>query len=88
MSHFDTAYVYADLERFHAPFLMGELHRQKSRSGDIFSFHYEKAWLAGEAAFAFDTPISLWSQAINTPRLIAQILGYFWTLRRIAGARC
>ncbi|MGB6692949.1 MAG: HipA domain-containing protein [Terracidiphilus sp.] len=59
MSHFDTAYVYADLERFHAPFLMGELHRQKSRSGDIFSFHYEKAWLASEAAFAFDPDLSL-----------------------------
>lgn len=59
MSHFDTAYVYADLERFHAPFLMGELHRQKSRSGDIFSFHYENAWLACEAAFAFDPDLAL-----------------------------
>ena len=59
MSHFDTAYVYADLERFHAPFLMGELHRQKSRSGDIFSFHYEKAWLASEAVFAFDPDLAL-----------------------------
>ena len=59
MSHFDTAYVYADLERFHAPFLMGELHRQKSRSGDIFSFHYEKALLASEAAFAFDPDLAL-----------------------------
>jgi serine/threonine-protein kinase HipA len=59
MSHFDTAYVYADLERFHAPFPMGELHRQKSRSGDIFSFHYEKAWLASEAAFAFDPDLAL-----------------------------
>ena len=59
MSQFDTAYVYADLERFHAPFLMGELHRQKSRSGDIFSFHYEKEWLASEAAFAFDPDLAL-----------------------------
>jgi serine/threonine-protein kinase HipA len=59
MSHFDTAYVYADLERFQAPLLMGELHRQKSRSGDIFSFHYENAWLRGEAAFAFDPDLAL-----------------------------
>ena len=59
MSHFDTAYVYADLEGFHAPFLMGELHRQKSRSGDILSFHYEKAWLTNEAAFAFDPDLAL-----------------------------
>lgn len=59
MSHFDTAYVYADLERFQAPALMGELHRQKSRSGDIFSFHYENAWLGGEAAFAFDPDLAL-----------------------------
>ena len=59
MSHFDAAYVYADLERFHVPFPMGELHRQKSRSGDIFSFHHENAWLAGEAAFAFDPDLAL-----------------------------
>jgi len=59
MSQFDTAYVYADLERFQAPSLMGEFHRQKSRSGDIFSFHYENAWLAGEAAFAFDPDLAL-----------------------------
>ncbi len=59
MSLFDTVYVYADLARFPAPCLMGELHRQNGRSGAIFSFHYEKAWLAGEAAFAFDPDLAL-----------------------------
>jgi serine/threonine-protein kinase HipA len=59
MSHFDTVSVYADLERFQEPSLMGELHRQKSRSGDIFSFNYEKAWLTGDAAFAFDPDLAL-----------------------------
>lgn len=59
MSHFDTVSVYADLERFQEPSLMGELHRQKSRSGDIFSFNYQKAWLTGDAALAFDPDLIL-----------------------------
>jgi serine/threonine-protein kinase HipA len=59
MSRFDTAHVYADLERFGRPVLMGELHCQQSRSGDIFSFNYDEAWLAGAETFAFDPDLSL-----------------------------
>jgi serine/threonine-protein kinase HipA len=47
MSRLDTVHVYVDLERFRQPALMGELHCQQSRSGEIFSFNYDRTWLAG-----------------------------------------
>jgi serine/threonine-protein kinase HipA len=59
MSHFDTVHVYADLERFRQPALMGELHCQQSRSGEIFSFNYDGKWLAGAETFAFDPDLAL-----------------------------
>jgi serine/threonine-protein kinase HipA len=59
MSRFDTVHVYADLERFRHPALMGELHCQQSRSGEIFSFNYDRTWLAGAETFAFDPDLAL-----------------------------
>ncbi|HWG20346.1 MAG TPA: HipA domain-containing protein [Terracidiphilus sp.] len=59
MSRFDTVHVYADLERFAQPALMGELHCQQSRSGEIFSFLYDETWLTRAEAFAFDPDLSL-----------------------------
>jgi serine/threonine-protein kinase HipA len=59
MSRFDTVHVYADLVRFRQPALMGELHCQESRSGEIFSFSYDEMWLAGMETFAFDPDLSL-----------------------------
>jgi serine/threonine-protein kinase HipA len=59
MSRFDTVHVYANLERFGQPALMGELHCQQSRSGEIFSFNYDGAWLAGAETFAFDPDLAL-----------------------------
>lgn len=59
MSRFDTVHVYADIEHFGQPALMGELHCQQSRSGEIFSFSYDKAWLASAEAFAFDPDLAL-----------------------------
>jgi serine/threonine-protein kinase HipA len=59
MSRFDTVYVYADLERLGQPVLMGELHCQQSRSGEIFSFNYDEKWLTGAETFAFDPDLSL-----------------------------
>lgn len=38
---------------------MGFLRRQKSRSGDIFSFEYERAWLQQPEAFSFDPDLAL-----------------------------
>ena len=55
----ETVSVYADLEHFEAPAQMGSLRRQKSRSGDIFSFEYEPAWLRKPEAFSFDPDLAL-----------------------------
>src|SRR5260370_26077024 len=38
---------------------MGEFHCQQSRSGEIFSFTYDEAWLAGPEPFAFDPDLAL-----------------------------
>ena len=38
---------------------MGELHCQQGRSGEIFSFNYDRAWLDGAETFAFDPDLSL-----------------------------
>jgi serine/threonine-protein kinase HipA len=59
MSRFDTVHVYSDLERFGHPALMGELHCQQARSGEIFSFNYNEAWLTGAETFAFDPDLAL-----------------------------
>ncbi len=59
MTRFDTVQVYVDLERFGQPALMGALHCQQSRSGEIFSFNYDEAWLAGPETFAFDPDLAL-----------------------------
>jgi serine/threonine-protein kinase HipA len=38
---------------------MGELHCQQSGSGEIFSFEYDKLWLARPELFAFDPDLAL-----------------------------
>jgi serine/threonine-protein kinase HipA len=38
---------------------MGEFHCQQSRSGEIFSFTYDEAWLASPETFAFDPDLAL-----------------------------
>jgi serine/threonine-protein kinase HipA len=60
----ETVSVYADLEQFAAPVPMGSLRRQKSRTGDIFSFEYEPAWLQKPEAFSFDPDLAL----VNGPQ--------------------
>ena len=54
-----TVQVCVDLERFEAPVLMGALHCQQSGAGEIFSFEYDRSWLRGAAAFAFDPDLAL-----------------------------
>ena len=56
---FDTVDVYADLERFDDPLLMGSLHCQGGRSGDLFSFEYHDTWLSRPEVFAFDPDLAL-----------------------------
>lgn len=41
------------------PAVMGELHCQLSAAGEIFSFEYDRSWLRGAAAFAFDPDLAL-----------------------------
>jgi serine/threonine-protein kinase HipA len=60
----ETVSVFADLEHFEAPALMGSLRRQKSRTGDIFSFEYQPAWLRKPEAFSFDPDLAL----VNGPQ--------------------
>jgi serine/threonine-protein kinase HipA len=55
----DTTAVYADLDGFDEPLPMGSLRCQKSRSGDIFAFEYDPAWLLRPEAFTFDPDLAL-----------------------------
>lgn len=59
MSRFDTVQAHVDLEHSGQPVLMGELHCQPSRTGEIFSFKYDEAWLARPEVFAFDPDLAL-----------------------------
>ncbi len=55
----DTVEVYADLEKFDQPALMGNLHCQRSGKDELFSFEYTRMWLDQPAAFAFDPDLLL-----------------------------
>jgi serine/threonine-protein kinase HipA len=51
--------VYLDTQRFSSPVLMGQLHRQRSGKGELFSFEYNREWLERAEAFAFDPDLAL-----------------------------
>lgn len=51
--------VYADLEHFESPMVMGSLRRQANRSGDVFSFEYDPEWLKRSESLTFDPDLSL-----------------------------
>jgi serine/threonine-protein kinase HipA len=55
----ETVAVYADLEHFDEPAVMGLLRCQMSGSGDIFSFLYDDAWLRKPEAYTFDPDLAL-----------------------------
>ncbi|MGD0617951.1 MAG: HipA domain-containing protein [Bryobacteraceae bacterium] len=55
----ETVSVFVDVDYFDAPALMGALRCQKSRTGDIFSFEYDPAWLQKPEAFSFDPDLAL-----------------------------
>ncbi len=59
MAGLDTVEVCIDLERIGHPVLMGQLHRQQSGSGEIFSFEYDRAWLEQPEVFSFDPDLAL-----------------------------
>jgi serine/threonine-protein kinase HipA len=60
----DTVAAYADPEHFDKPLRMGSLRCQTSRTGDIFSFEYDPAWLRQPDAFTFDPDLAL----VNGPQ--------------------
>lgn len=59
MAGLDTVDACIDLERFGHPVLMGQLHRQQSASGEVFSFEYDRAWLEQPEVFSFDPDLAL-----------------------------
>jgi serine/threonine-protein kinase HipA len=59
MPRFDTVQVCLDVGGSGQTALMGQLHCQQSGSGEIFSFEYDKHWLARPEVFAFDPDLAL-----------------------------
>jgi serine/threonine-protein kinase HipA len=59
MPGLDTVEVCIDLERFGHPVLMGQLHRQQSGVGEVFSFEYDREWLEQPEVFSFDPDLAL-----------------------------
>jgi serine/threonine-protein kinase HipA len=59
MAGLDTVEVCIDLERFGHPVLMGQLHRQQSGAGEVFSFEYDRQWLEQPEVFSFDPDLAL-----------------------------
>ena len=52
MAGIETVEVYLDADQMEVPSLMGTLHCQPSGKGELFSFQYDKAWIARAEAFA------------------------------------
>lgn len=59
MAGIETVEVYLDGDQTEVPSLMGTLHCQPSGKGELFSFKYDKAWIARAEAFAFDPDLAL-----------------------------
>jgi serine/threonine-protein kinase HipA len=59
MAAIETVEVYLDADQMEVPSLMGALHRQPSGKGEVFSFEYDKAWIARAEAFSFDPDLAL-----------------------------
>jgi serine/threonine-protein kinase HipA len=59
MAGIETVEVYLDADQMTAPRFMGTLHCQLSGRGELFSFRYDKTWIARVEAFAFDPDLAL-----------------------------
>jgi serine/threonine-protein kinase HipA len=59
MPGLETVEVCVDLERFGHPAPMGQLHRQQSGAGEVFSFEYDREWLKRPEVFSFDPDLTL-----------------------------
>ncbi len=76
MAHRNTVQVCVDLEHFLQPAPMGFFHRQKARSGEVFSFEYERSWLEHGDVFTFDADLALVAGA-QYPALERSTFGIF-----------
>ena len=59
MAGIETVEVYLDADQMEVPSLMGTLHCQPSGKGELFSFKYDKSWIARAEAFSFDPDLAL-----------------------------
>ena len=59
MPGLETVEVYLDLAKMTEPALMGTLHCQQSGKGELFSFKYDRTWIARTEAFVFDPDLAL-----------------------------
>jgi serine/threonine-protein kinase HipA len=59
MAGIETVEVYLDADQMTEPHFMGTLHCQLSGRGELFSFRYDKSWIARVEAFAFDPDLAL-----------------------------
>ena len=59
MAGIETVEVYLDADQMTEPRFMGTLHCQLSGRGELFSFRYDKTWIARVEAFAFDPDLAL-----------------------------
>ena len=54
-------FVYADLQMFNAPVLVGKLHSNFVRGSEILSFEYDKSWFQFDNSFQIDPDLPLFS---------------------------
>src|ERR1039458_3916506 len=59
MAGIETVEVYLDADQMEVPSLMGTLNCQPSGKGELFSFKYDKSWIARAEAFSFDPDLAL-----------------------------
>lgn len=59
MTRWDSVQVCVDLEPLREAVPLGSLRRQSARSGEIFSFEYERSWLERDEVFTFDPDLAL-----------------------------
>jgi serine/threonine-protein kinase HipA len=76
MAGIETVEVYLDADQMTEPHLMGTLHCQLSGRGELFSFRYDKTWIARAEAFAFDPDLAL-SEGHQYPSVDRSNFGIF-----------
>ena len=76
MAGIETVEVYVDADQMTEPHLMGTLHCQLSGRGELFSFRYDKTWIARAEAFWFRQLDLAPFDGLNWPHLEACDLSF------------